>query len=791
MLLLASALFVGAMQYARWSAQQQADAAASRLAATVQQDIARNLELLDLTLRATIGGLELPAIQALGTETRSQLLFDRTPRDRYVSFIEALNDKGDVIAASPPPQYGENWANRDYFIALRSGTANELFIGRPFATTHDDTAAIPIGRRITDQDGKFAGLVVIGLRLAYFRDLFNQLALGPHSSAALLRDDGVILMRLPFDLNDIGRTLDATAPFSTFKKDGSALVAAADSIDHVGRRYTFRRVGNLPLVVSIGVADDAGYGIWLTDLWLLLLSFGTLSTLLVMLLGWLSRERRQRAAAEHESHEKSRFLTTLSHELRTPLHGVLGCADQLMQGGGLSAAQSRPVAEIVRAGKHMRDVVNVVLDYARIEAFGPALHMRRCNPRLLAEECLAVVEPGARARGIATQIKVAPGTPMHFVTDDMQFRQILMNLLSNAVKYTNRGKVELRLKGDQEKLTIEVIDTGIGIPEGLRHRLFKEYERFGAERTSIEGTGLGLAIAERLARRMGGHMGHRDNPPGGSIFWLELPAGIATEPDAVVEDTALAPDCCLAVLVVDDSELNRNVAVAFLRDAGHATTEAHDGREAVWLATAHDFDVVLMDMRMTGLDGLEATRRIRALAGWRGKVPIVAVTANALDEHVEQCRRAGMSDHLAKPFTQAELLAVVQRSAARRPRELAELTPTINQQSVEELTACMSADTIHELFDCLASRIEALLRKLAEPTPFAAPELLVDLAHELAGGAGALGFSTLSDIASEFQNAVATDTTSAARMVIELRREAEAVLRELRHRRELENMMTP
>jgi hypothetical protein len=132
-----------------------------------------------------------------------------------------LDQKGDVIAGSPPPQYGENWANRDYFIALRSGTSNELFIGRPFATTHEDTAAIPIARRMTDKDGKFAGLVVIGLRLAYFRDLFNQLALGPHGSAELLRDDGVVLMRLPFDLNDIGRTLDAAGAFGAFKRSGS------------------------------------------------------------------------------------------------------------------------------------------------------------------------------------------------------------------------------------------------------------------------------------------------------------------------------------------------------------------------------------------------------------------------------------------------------------------------------------------------------------------------------------------------------------------------------------------
>ena len=267
---------------------------------------------------------------------------------------------------------------------------------------------------------------------------------------------------------------------------------------------------------------------------------------------------------------------------------------------------------------------------------------------------MAVIELGAKARGLETRV-IAANASRHFVTDDVQLRLILLNLLSNAVKYTPHGMIELRLTGDESHLMIEVADTGIGIPEAQRRLLFKEYERFGTERTSIEGTGLGLSIAHRLARRMGGHMGHRDNAGGGSVFWLELPAGVADAPNASGKVTDVAPDQKLNVLVVDDSEVNRSVAAAYLRKAGYTAIEAHDGVEAVRLVAAMEFDVVLMDMRMAGMDGLEATRRIRALDGSRAQVPIVAVTANALDQHAEECRRAGMS-HLAKPFTQAELI---------------------------------------------------------------------------------------------------------------------------------------
>ena len=403
------------------------------------------------------------------------------------------------------------------------------------------------------------------------------------------------------------------------------------------------------------------------------------------------------------------------------------------------------------------------------------------------EECLAVVEPGARARGLEIRNTAAPDAPVQFVTDDIQLRQILMNLLSNAVKYTPSGMIELRLSGDAEHLMIEVADTGIGIPEGQRHHLFNEYERFGAERTSIEGTGLGLAIAHRLARRLGGHMGHRDNPGGGSVFWLELPAGVPDKPGIVAEPEAAAPAQRLNVLVTDDSDVNRDVAVAFLRKAGHTTSEARDGGKAVRLAAARDFDVVLMDMRMPGMDGLEATRRIRALDGPRGQVPIVAVTANALDQHAEECRRAGMSEHLAKPFTQAELLAVVARAARQRPQPATAAAATIDADSVAQLAACMGEDALKQLLDCLALRIESLVRQIEDPASSASPDELADLAHELVGSAGTLGFTRLAAAARRFENSVAS---GGAADTAEMRHEATAALSELRRRPSLDALLS-
>ncbi len=757
------------------AAERQAGETASRIAAALAYDVGRNVEQFGFTLQTATAGRQSPATLSLSPQERNLLLLERVPPDRYIDFVEVLDAEGNVLASAPVRPEANNWARRDYFIAQRATSANEAFIGRPFATQREDRAAIPISRRITNPDGSFAGVVVMGVRLAYFRDLFSRLELGPNDSVTLFRDDGTILMRLPFDLNDLGRTVDANAPFAAFLRNGTPAVTARGANDGIERRFVFRRVGSLPLVVSVGMEVDSSHAWWFAAL-------GVSAVAAVSAMArWLWSESRQRERAERESREKSRFLNTLSHELRTPLHGILGHADQLAADPMLGEAGSRQVGKIVAAAKHMRDVVNVVLDYARVEALGPALHMRRLDVREVVRDCLDIIEPEARRHGLETRFVAAPAAPAQFVADEVQLRQILMNLLSNAVKYTPRGCVEVRLRGDDRLLTIEVADTGIGIPDVQRHRLFHEYERFGTERTTIEGTGLGLAIADRLARRMGGHLGHRNNHGGGSVFWLSLPAGAAVEPVAPLPAEE-APATNLSVLVVDDSEINREVAAAFLRKAGHRVAEAHDGAEAVRLAALSDFDVVLMDMRMAGLDGVQAARQIRNLHGPRGAVPIVAVTANALDEHADECRLAGMTDHLAKPFTQAELIAVVTRVTRRRGSIRAMPVDAIDADSVAQLTACMGRDGYEGLLDCLALRIEALMRRLEEPAALTTPEELADLAHELVGSGGTLGFARLSVAAERFERTIATGSADFG----QIRREAEAALVELRRRRSVE-----
>jgi signal transduction histidine kinase/DNA-binding response OmpR family regulator len=762
--------------YALDARYREADATASRLAAAMAQDVDRGLQQIDLTLQA-LAARHLSADE-LDAQARNAQLFERVKRDVYVDLVDVLDAKGGFVAGLPPQQPGSSWAARDYFLEQRNASVATPFVGRPYLTSSEERASIPISRRMTDAEGNFAGVVVIGLRLAYFRELFRNLDLRPGESVTLLRNDGVILLRLPFDLNDVGRTLPADAPFYRFVHGGASSAVAAAPIDRPQGRLALQPVGRTSLVISVGVPSGPFWdsaSLW----WFAALSVVLLSSSALMASGE-RRERRGRQIAEQESREKSQFLTTLSHQLRTPLHAALGHAEQLAHEPQPTPARSQQVAGIVTACKHMRDVVNAVLDYARIEALGPVLHMHLVDIRGLIERCVGLVAPAARGRGLELRNTAAAGAPERFVTDEVQFGQILVNLLSNAVKYTPGGSVEVRLSGDEERLRLEVVDTGIGIPENQRHRLFKEFVRFGTERTGIEGTGLGLAIASRLVRRMGGHIGHRPNPGGGSIFWLELPAGVPDEPE--VEHPVAAPERGLRVLVTDDTEVNRKVTCAYLRRAGHEAVEAGSGGQAVQLAGTQDFDAVLMDVRMPEVDGLEATRRIRAIPGRRGRVPIVAVTANALDQQAEACRRAGMCEHLAKPFTQAELNRVIARAAARSPRGPVPAQHRIDTECLAQVASIMGEQATENLLDRLALRIESLLRELDDN---AEPEKVVALAHEIAGSSGTLGFVALASAARGFETAAEAGHADGG----ELRCEAAAALDGLRHRRSLETLL--
>jgi CheY-like chemotaxis protein len=329
----------------------------------------------------------------------------------------------------------------------------------------------------------------------------------------------------------------------------------------------------------------------------------------------------------------------------------------------------------------------------------------------------------------------------------------LLNLLGNAVKYTVRGGIELRILGGckPDSLHIEVADTGPGIDDGDRDSLFQDFERLSAA-ASIQGAGLGLAIAARIVGLMNGEMGHTANPGGGSIFWLELPVGDLTTMPAAPSD-ALPTDQPAGekrVLLVDDIAMNRDVIGTFLRAAGHSVVLADSGREAIRLAGEATFDLILMDMRMPEMDGLEATRLIRALPVPHGKVPVIALTACAFADHVAQCKAAGMNGHIAKPVDYKTLIKVVGETTVRAA-EADKSGLRFDRSMLNQTLGVMTAEEGSRHLLALRERLIDILRLFGEPNP---PADLASAGHALISAAGMFGFASLSAVSRSFEDAV-------------------------------------
>jgi signal transduction histidine kinase/DNA-binding NarL/FixJ family response regulator/HPt (histidine-containing phosphotransfer) domain-containing protein len=501
--------------------------------------------------------------------------------------------------------------------------------------------------------------------------------------------------------------------------------------------------------------------------------------------------------ARHASEAKSRFLAGMSHELRTPLNGLLGYARLLRLEGALTQAQDERVCGMLVAGAHLLDTINRVLDISEIESDRAELKPAVTEVLPTAKACLDMVRPSAANKGLVLKLISHRDTPAQFVTDATRLRQVMLNLLGNAVKFTASGKVEMRLgpaRASPDGLRVEVLDTGPGIPPALRSHLFQEFERLDPAMSGrVEGAGLGLALSQRLTRMLGGTIGYEDNPRGGSIFWLELPplSAAVDDPDQAkcIPDPATASP--LRVLVVDDLAMNREIARAFLSAAGHEVACAEGGAEAVDQVARYDFDVVVMDVRMPEMDGLEATRRIRALEAPRGKVPIVAMTAQAFAEQIRECRAAGMNLHVTKPFapeelTQAVALAALGPRAEMQPPpggphalqaspvvpQPTEVLPAEFDESLFAQTASvLPPDVLKSFLQTMADRGKTLREGISQAdSQSRCFDDLADLAHVLAGSAGMFGFRRLAAAARRYEYAVQNHDNDTGALASELGR---------------------
>ncbi|WP_417488094.1 ATP-binding protein [Maricaulis sp.] len=390
-------------------------------------------------------------------------------------------------------------------------------------------------------------------------------------------------------------------------------------------------------------------------------------------------ERTRELEAANQA--KSTFLANISHEIRTPLNGILGLA-QVLRTTSRSKKRQDQARMIKESGETLTQLLNDVLDMSKIEAGKMELSPQVVDPARLIEDMHTLFQASAEAKSLEFSIEIDPSLPERLQFDPLRVRQCLSNLLSNAIKFTSKGSVRLCVNwhGEADRaglLEIRITDTGIGIPPEKLATLFSPFTQSDAAIAGeFGGTGLGLSIARDLAQLMGGDITAEATPGQGSTFTLTFTAKPAQTKPATQKDltpTQLADDpgyaglLGLRVLLVEDNDINRQVVQAFMAPLKVHVTEAENGLEALAALEAAPFDIVLMDVRMPILDGLEATRRLRdSDAPWRD-IPVTALTANASHQDADICLAAGMDSFASKPLKPASLFGAMRRARQLRP----------------------------------------------------------------------------------------------------------------------------
>ena len=383
--------------------------------------------------------------------------------------------------------------------------------------------------------------------------------------------------------------------------------------------------------------------------------------------------REAKIAAEAASRAKSDFLANMSHEIRTPLNGVIGIVDALAR-TPLAIDQAEMVDLIRDSGTVLERLVSDILDVSKIEAGELPLEIAPFDLDLALGPCIEVMRYRAEDKGLAFELTRGPGARGRFVGDGARIAQIVANLLSNAIKFTSGGTVALRLDlDDAGRLTLLVEDTGVGFDAEHASRLFNRFSQADASISRrFGGTGLGLSICRSLTEMMGGEIAATSQSGLGSRFVVALPLARAepadetpaARPAPAPARRAAAP---LRVLLAEDHPTNQRVVQLILASQGAELVIVDDGAQALAAFAAGVFDLVLMDMQMPHMDGLAATRAIRALEAERGAAPapIVMLSANAMAEHLEEARAAGADLHVAKPITASSLLAGIEAALAQ------------------------------------------------------------------------------------------------------------------------------
>ena len=496
--------------------------------------------------------------------------------------------------------------------------------------------------------------------------------------------------------------------------------------------------------------------------------------------------------AEAANRAKSVFLANMSHEIRTPFHGMLGMMS-LLQDGGLTPKQASYLDTARESAHHLLTILNDILDISQLESGKLQVVPQTVDLLQLIAQVDALMRAQAHAKALTLRVDVAPDVPRWVRADPTRLKQILFNLLSNALKFTSTGTIVLGVTtGPGGRLDFSVTDTGAGMDEATLARLFQRFVQGDASPSRrATGTGLGLEISRDLARLMGGDITVRSQPGVGSTFTATLPLPSAGAPALMANDGIVPADASTAplrVLVAEDHPVNRAYMEAVLDKLGHHAVFTADGAAAVRAVEeqplSEPFDIVLMDLHMPGVDGFTAARAIRALAPPRGRVPIVALTADAFQESRHLALEAGMDGFLTKPAHLPQLRETLQRygggAATVRPAPAAAAhadTPDalLDRTTLDELREALSSDKCAELLGAFFAGRAQTVDELRQAAAAGALADLCNRAHGLKGASSSLGMRGVADVADRLQNSgEAATRADLARLIDQLDRQFSA-----------------
>jgi signal transduction histidine kinase/DNA-binding response OmpR family regulator len=792
----------------RESTLQTAEANLARYSLTLAENADRSFKSLDLVLSSV--GDYLVREGATSSGFYRQLASDRQthsllkekiaglPQVDAVTMIDADGKLLNFSRYWPIPEI--DISDRDYFKTLKANPNLESIISEPIQNRATGTWGIFLARRLNDPDGKFMGLMLGAMSLQYLENFFGSTTLGLNTSISLVRDDGMLLARFP-PTDMIGRPSSG---------GGQRAVAAGGSIrepsgrDQLMRLRAAKMLPNYPALITVSQTEESALRSW-RGMAVQLGAMSLVSAIVVLVAAfliarWWTKHENLRHAAESANAAKSAFLAMMSHEIRTPLNAVLGLATTLLD-TDLEAEQRRFVQAIHNAGDSLLEILNDILDFSKLESGQLSLEQIAFSAEALVHNTLSIIGPRASAKDLTIQSIGDASLPPALIGDAGRIRQVLLNLVSNAAKFTTAGEIIVSTRCiacDDRQATVEwaVRDTGMGIAPDKLDSLFVNFvqadnsisRRFG-------GSGLGLAICKRLLEQMGGEIKVASTLGRGSTFSfrLTLPVGENVTPpeqnDRSVNSALSARIGVLGrplrVLIADDNPTNRLVAARMLKEFDIQTDAACDGAEAVTAAGRFNYDLILMDVRMPEMDGLQATRTIRARGGRLSTVPIVAFTANAFPEDIAACQEAGMNDFVVKPARKKAMVEAILRvlpepvPAMDPPPEyrappLAPISSTpaidvaaLDREVFKELAREIGEEAAFEVLAVFAEETAVRLKFLRQLSIDHHRTQIGREAHSLKSGAGTFGYRELASLALRLEREAARLTETEYRDVLD------------------------